>query len=72
MPAAAAGGRGGDLVGLRGGDAADRIHDRMPLTIGPAEADAWLDPARTDPDELHALLRTPAGGGSPPHPSLSP
>ncbi|MEV7180072.1 SOS response-associated peptidase [Kitasatospora sp. NPDC093679] len=43
-------------------DAAGRIHDRMPLTIGPADADAWLDPARTDPDELRALLRTPAGG----------
>lgn len=25
-------------------------------------ADAWLDPAHTDPDELRALRRTPADG----------
>ncbi|WP_354637924.1 SOS response-associated peptidase [Kitasatospora camelliae] len=43
-------------------DAAGRIHDRMPLAIDPADADAWLDPTRTDPDELRSLLHTPAGG----------
>ncbi|GAA2752116.1 SOS response-associated peptidase [Kitasatospora cinereorecta] len=43
-------------------DAAGRIHDRMPLTIHPDDADAWLDPAHTDPDELRALLHTPADG----------
>lgn len=43
-------------------DAAGRIHDRMPLAIAPEDADRWLDPGRKDPDELRALLHTPAGG----------
>ncbi|MFC5885245.1 SOS response-associated peptidase [Kitasatospora sp. CM 4170] len=43
-------------------DAAGRVHDRMPLTIGPADLDAWLDPEHTDPVGLRGLLHTPAGG----------
>ncbi|MFD3545873.1 SOS response-associated peptidase [Streptomyces sp. NPDC058655] len=43
-------------------DAAGRVHPRMPLAIAPADYDAWLDPTHQDPDELRALLGTPAGG----------
>ncbi|MGK5732204.1 SOS response-associated peptidase [Streptomyces sp. URMC 124] len=43
-------------------DAAGRIHPRMPLAIAPADYAAWLDPAHQDPEELRALLTTPAGG----------
>ncbi|MET9399627.1 SOS response-associated peptidase [Kitasatospora sp. NPDC002965] len=43
-------------------DSAGRIHDRMPLTIATADLATWLDPATTDPDELHHLLHTPGGG----------
>ncbi|WP_331741682.1 SOS response-associated peptidase [Kitasatospora sp. NBC_00039] len=42
-------------------DAAGRVHDRMPLTIAPADLDAWLDPEHTDPAGLRQLLHTPAG-----------
>lgn len=38
------------------------IHPRMPLMLTPDRWDAWLDPARTDPDELQALLAPPPGG----------
>lgn len=43
-------------------DAAGRVHPRMPLAIDPADQAAWLDPAHHDPDELRALLSSPAGG----------
>ncbi|MEV7832422.1 SOS response-associated peptidase [Streptomyces subrutilus] len=38
------------------------IHPRMPLMLTPDRWDAWLDPARTDPDELRDLLAPPPGG----------
>lgn len=38
------------------------IHPRMPLILPPDRWAAWLDPARTDPDELRSLLEPlPAG-----------
>ena len=43
-------------------DAAGRIHPRMPLAIAPDHYDEWLDPTHQDPDELRALLTTPAHG----------
>ncbi|MEZ0021867.1 putative SOS response-associated peptidase YedK [Kitasatospora sp. MAP12-15] len=43
-------------------DAAGRIHPRMPLTITPADTDAWLDPAHGDPTALRALLVSPGAG----------
>ncbi|GAA0424612.1 SOS response-associated peptidase [Streptomyces luteireticuli] len=43
-------------------DTAGRIHPRMPLTVAPADYEAWLDPAHQDPDELRALLTAPAHG----------
>lgn len=38
------------------------IHPRMPLMLTPDRWDAWLDPARTDPDELRELLAPPPAG----------
>ncbi|MFJ4692255.1 SOS response-associated peptidase [Streptomyces sp. NPDC088766] len=43
-------------------DAAGRVHPRMPLSLTEDRYDAWLDPAHQDPDELRALLRSPAEG----------
>ncbi|PWI44840.1 SOS response-associated peptidase [Streptomyces sp. ICBB 8177] len=43
-------------------DAAGRVHPRMPLAIAAGDWDAWLDPARQDPEELRELLTPPAGG----------
>ena len=50
------------IITTQATDAAGRVHDRMPLAIGRADIDDWLDPAHTDPGELRALLHTPAGG----------
>ncbi|MDH6133747.1 putative SOS response-associated peptidase YedK [Kitasatospora sp. MAA4] len=50
------------IITTRATDSAGRVHDRMPLAIDGADTDAWLDPARTDPAELHRLLHTPGGG----------
>ncbi|MFF3729692.1 SOS response-associated peptidase [Streptomyces sp. NPDC002476] len=38
------------------------IHPRMPLMLTPDRWDAWLDPSRTDVEELRALLAPPPGG----------
>ncbi|MFJ6794477.1 SOS response-associated peptidase [Streptomyces sp. NPDC091268] len=38
------------------------IHPRMPLALTPDRWDAWLDPARTDENELRDLLAPPPGG----------
>ncbi len=40
----------------------DRVHDRMPLVLDRDRWDAWLDPARTDPDEIAPLLAPPGPG----------
>ncbi|MGW7350614.1 SOS response-associated peptidase [Streptomyces sp. Z26] len=38
------------------------IHPRMPLMLTPDRWDAWLDPARTDTEELRGLLEPPPTG----------
>lgn len=38
------------------------IHPRMPLMLTPDLWDAWLDPARTDPEDLRGLLVSPPAG----------
>jgi putative SOS response-associated peptidase YedK len=35
------------------------LHDRMPLLLSPGDYAAWLDPARTEPARVHALLGSP-------------
>ncbi|MFJ9616906.1 SOS response-associated peptidase [Streptomyces noursei] len=44
------------------------IHPRMPLVLPPDRWDAWLDPSRTDPDDLRALLAPPPPGLMRAHP----
>lgn len=47
-------------------DASDdlgRIHDRMPMVVRRDRWDAWLDPGRTDPDDVRGLL-VPAMAGT--------
>ena len=36
--------------------AAGEIHDRTPLILPPDRVDAWLDPNRTDPDQVYNVL----------------
>lgn len=46
-------------------DASDdlgRIHDRMPMVVRRDQWDAWLDPGRTDPEDVRALLRPAMSG----------
>jgi putative SOS response-associated peptidase YedK len=43
-------------------DSAGRVHDRMPLTIAPADLDAWLAPDTSAADDLRHLLHSPAEG----------
>lgn len=38
------------------------IHPRMPLALPADRWDAWLDPARTDPEQLRRLLEPPPAG----------
>lgn len=38
------------------------IHPRMPLMLTPDRWDAWLDPARTDVEDLRSLLAPPPAG----------
>ncbi|MGX2994638.1 SOS response-associated peptidase [Streptomyces sp. JNUCC 64] len=45
-----------------GPDTLAGIHPRMPLALTPDRWDAWLDPSRTDPDELRELLAPPPPG----------
>jgi putative SOS response-associated peptidase YedK len=40
-----------------------RIHERMPMIVEPDRWDAWLDPARTDLDDVRKLL-VPAMSGT--------
>jgi|SRR5579863_3205990 len=35
----------------------ERIHNRMPVILDPADYDQWLDPSRQDPDVLLPLLK---------------
>jgi putative SOS response-associated peptidase YedK len=38
------------------------IHPRMPLMLPPDRWDAWLDPRRTEPEEIRPLLAPPPPG----------
>ncbi|WP_031506000.1 SOS response-associated peptidase [Streptomyces megasporus] len=58
-PFAGADGKAGDEGGPR--SLAD-IHPRMPLVLTPDRWDAWLDPARTDTEQVRGLLAPPPAG----------
>jgi putative SOS response-associated peptidase YedK len=57
-PLAGAPGGPGEAGGTGPRSLAD-IHPRMPLMLTPDRWDAWLDPARTDPDGIRDLLAPP-------------
>lgn len=40
----------------------DRIHDRQPVVLDRDRWTDWLDPALTDPDEVHTLAQSPGEG----------
>ncbi|MFH8571605.1 SOS response-associated peptidase [Streptomyces sp. NPDC017993] len=59
------------LAGATGGEGPQSladIHPRMPLVLTPDRWDAWLDPGRTEPDELRELLAPPPTGLMRAHP----
>lgn len=49
-------------------DSLGRIHPRMPLLVRPDRYGAWLDPGRSDPAELRALLEAAVPGELRAHP----
>ncbi|MCQ4080282.1 SOS response-associated peptidase [Streptomyces sp. RB6PN25] len=51
----------GDGAG-QGPRSLSEIHPRMPLVLTPDRWDAWLDPSRTDIDDLRGLLAPPPPG----------
>ena len=50
------------VLTTRAEDAVGHIHDRMPLLVERERWQAWLDPGRSDPEELTGLL-VPAAPG---------
>ncbi|MGK5529070.1 SOS response-associated peptidase [Streptomyces sp. URMC 129] len=46
----------------RGPRSLSDIHPRMPLALPPERWDAWLDPRRSDPEEIRTLLAPPPPG----------
>jgi putative SOS response-associated peptidase YedK len=44
-------------------DSVGRIHDRMPMAVGPGSWAEWLDPRNHDVDQLRALMAPPVDGG---------
>jgi putative SOS response-associated peptidase YedK len=44
------------IITTQAEDEVGRIHDRMPMVVGPASWQDWLDPANTDPTHVHPLL----------------
>jgi putative SOS response-associated peptidase YedK len=50
------------VITARAEDALGHIHDRMPLMLTPDKYDAWLDPRRSERDELLDLLQPAAPG----------
>jgi putative SOS response-associated peptidase YedK len=44
------------VITTRAEDALGHIHDRMPMIVEPDRYDAWLDPARTEPEDVRSLL----------------
>jgi putative SOS response-associated peptidase YedK len=51
----------GTIITTSATDAVARIHDRMPLVIGQADWEQWLDPSVDDRAALDRLM-VPAGG----------
>jgi putative SOS response-associated peptidase YedK len=50
------------VITARAEDSLGHIHDRMPLMLTPDKYDAWLDPRRSEREELLGLLEPAAPG----------
>jgi putative SOS response-associated peptidase YedK len=51
------------VITTQAGDELGAVHDRMPMVIGRGNWAKWLDPGRTDPDDLRGLLVPAAAAG---------
>jgi putative SOS response-associated peptidase YedK len=51
------------IITTRAEDSVGKIHDRMPMVIGPARWTDWLDPGNTDRADLMALLAPALSSG---------
>jgi putative SOS response-associated peptidase YedK len=51
------------IITTQAEDSVGKIHDRMPMVIGPARWTDWLDPGNSDKADLLTLL-TPASAGA--------
>jgi putative SOS response-associated peptidase YedK len=51
------------IITTRATDDLGRIHDRMPMVIGPGRWEEWLDPAAGDPDSLLNAMMPAASSG---------
>jgi putative SOS response-associated peptidase YedK len=51
------------VITTQAGDELGGVHDRMPMVIERGNWASWLDPARTDPDDLRGLLVPAAAAG---------
>lgn len=45
------------IVTTTANDLASRVHDRMPVVLDAVDYDAWLDPQRTETDDLEYMMR---------------
>jgi putative SOS response-associated peptidase YedK len=51
------------IITTRAEDEVGHIHDRMPMVIGPARWDDWLDPANTEASDVRPLLAPASASG---------
>src|SRR5437879_3406501 len=51
------------IITTQAADEVGQIHDRMPMVIARDHWAGWLDPANTEPGELHATMRPAIAGG---------
>ena len=56
------------IITTQATDDVGQIHDRMPMVIKPEHWADWLDPANTEPGQIHAAMLPAMAGGLTSHP----
>ena len=56
------------IITTQATDDVGQIHDRMPMVITPEHWADWLDPANTEPGQIHAAMLPAMAGGLTSHP----
>jgi putative SOS response-associated peptidase YedK len=56
------------IITTQATDDVGEIHDRMPMVIKPEHWADWLDPANTEPGQIHAAMLPAMAGGMTSHP----